>query len=351
MGARKAGAFPSLQHILGRGQWIPWASRWHAAVAGILLGIVSGVVTVYPVYSNFLKAELKWTQRTVDDVAAAKDIGVSIGGIVSGLVYVQYGGRITCVAGALIGYLGFWLTGHALRGELNSGGICMGIYHILGYAGSSAIDTAAVALVMNFPYHKGMLAGLLKAHISLCSAFFTQLYESAFRNRVIDFVEFCGYFPLIVVSLTLPFNLIYKAPSAPHTSARASLTRVATSRTLWDGLIIYVVLAIVLTIIGMIEDEPNVPSSWSQSPNVRTAHLAVVLIVILSNLFLPLLYKRRYATCMQAVDLNVALAYKVQSEESGEKMSVGAEYGSTEASTGTDKNNNNNNKKGEGAKG
>eukprot|EP00898_Chlorokybus_atmophyticus_P003265 jgi/Chlat1/393/Chrsp10S01502 len=76
--------------------------------------------------------------------------------------------------------------------------------------GAGWLDCAALSTCLkNFPRHRGVVVGVLKAMLGLGSAVFTQCYRALFAPDVNSFILFLGLVPLAVVSLLVPFvNLV-----------------------------------------------------------------------------------------------------------------------------------------------
>jgi len=268
-----------------------WYTRWHVLVLMILLALMTGIIFVFSLYSADVQHRLGWNDDEVNLLGAQKDVGFAVGGVLGGFFCDKFGIKLTALVGATLNFGGFLVVSMAIRGYWIPVSEKLPIYFAVSVAmfGISWMQTAVVVSLLNFPLHKGYLAGFLKGFMGLGAAVYTEVYQAYFRNDSPGFLMAMALIPVSYVVAVLPGIQLLKPRTAGCSGQDAFLENLAcraTFRTVGAGFFALMGVCIMLAITEDRRTEPIGTLQW---------HFAIMMAVILSVFGLPAVFESNRA--------------------------------------------------------
>eukprot|EP00250_Pteridium_aquilinum_P031241 c43291_g1_i1 orf=445-2472(+) len=194
------GQTPTFTYLMKR----MWQSRWLVLAVSLWLQACAGVGYAFGSYSPLVKSKLGYSQQQITILGIAKDLGASIGIIAGSLNDIIPTWCLVAIGALhnLIGYGWVWLIVTDRASVLPIWAVCILIF--IGTNGEVYFNTATlVTSVRNFPKSRGHVVGLLKGFSGLCSAIFSQIYETFFSSNQSSYVAIVALGPTIVAFLVM----------------------------------------------------------------------------------------------------------------------------------------------------
>jgi len=266
---------------------VPWFNRWHSVAISVLIAAPSGIQYAFALYAEEMVEQLGWPDGAVADLGVMKDIGMAFGGIIGGMFCDSVGLRWTALGGASMAFVGFIASGLALKDYLPDDHPWMYLYQALAYTGITWLVTASAISILNFPYQKGMVSGLVLSYAGTGAAFYALAHESSFRNNVAGFQWFCGCYTLGTVLLVMPGLQILKPQDAPLSGTKGVLEDISSKTTFIQLIAVAFFLGVLLLIFAVLQ------SVYAYDLIDVFSHLMIVsVLAIVLNTMAPWLYER-----------------------------------------------------------
>lgn len=155
-----------------------------------MMEAVAGSPYAFSVYGPQIKAELNYTQDSLEDVGAIGNVGLYLSFFV-GIAYDAFGPLFCIVVGAILSCSGYMLMWAGVTQKIGHTPSALSAYSFIWSNGSTWLDiTAVITTVRNFPNDMGTVTGLCKSFFGLSASILTLIYSSGFKPDVNSFLLF-----------------------------------------------------------------------------------------------------------------------------------------------------------------
>ncbi|KAL6780447.1 hypothetical protein ACKKBF_B13115 [Auxenochlorella protothecoides x Auxenochlorella symbiontica] len=179
-------------------------NKWSTFAASLPIGLSSGIVYCFSIWSADLKAAYHLDQGQLQLVGAAANIG-GLAAIFAGLLYDalqdwhQLGPRLVLLLGMVTnlgGYLGLWAV---VTGRISPPYWQVCALAAIACSGNTWTDTVVlVTNVRNLPQHRGTVVGIIKSCEGLSASVFTAIYLGVFAPHAKPFLLFMAVAPAVI---------------------------------------------------------------------------------------------------------------------------------------------------------
>jgi uncharacterized membrane protein YgcG len=262
--------------------YLPKVNKWVSLAACLPVALSAGLAYSFAVWSPSLQEAYGLDQSQLELVGACHNLG-GYSSFLSGVVYDalerrhHVGPRASLAAGAaanLAGFLGLWAAA-TLRFRARLWQLCA--LAVLAANGGTWLDTAALATSLrNFPAHRGLVVGLVKAAVGLSASLYASAYTGFLQPRADRFLLALALAPSAVALLALP--LVNCVPFTQRCEAEGAPG--ATQARLMFGVKAVAALALGLTAVAAVNGTRDLAAPTRAALAAAAAALVVPLLLL-----------------------------------------------------------------------
>lgn len=219
--------------------------------SSLFLQFAAGTVYLFGSYAGDLKATLGMTQSQVQLLGTLLNIG-SWASFLGGLVLDRFGGKIVCLVGAILMFLGYFIlylaAAQIAAQTINFYALWAIFALIAGQGGSFFVILALKYQLQNFPpTDRGVVVGALQAAFGVAAGVFSLLQYTFFKNDVAKLLLFISLFgSLSGLAFGLLINITRGVAWATEQVERHLKRRITAVYILFIGVAVFILIVAIL---------------------------------------------------------------------------------------------------------